>query len=263
MRSTALLARCLMIPTFVTLVCARLPNVIHQGRFWAEEGTVFYSNARKLPWLEAIFNSYAGYTNLAANLAGVLAFYLVPLKSAPYISTAFAAIVQTFPCILLCMSSEPWLRDWKVLAVALLIVLVQPASLEIWLSSIGSQCFLNLCVGLILMLQTESNIVKRLFQYMVLLLAPLSGPGGGFLLPFFIVRAWLEKSKLRAFQAAVLGFGTFVQIAFFVHKSDRSMSADLPLFLNAMFIKHIVVPFLGRVESTEICEFLHKCAMDS
>ena len=252
-----------MIPTYVALVCARMPNVIHQGRFWAEEGTVFYSNARKLPWLEATFNSYAGYTNLAANLAGVLAFHFANLKHAPYISTAFAGTIQTFPCLLICMSSEPWLRNWRVVAVAILIILVQPASLEIWLSSIGSQCFLNLSVGLILMLQPENNIFKRLFQYLILLMAPLSGPGGSFLLPFMIARAWMEKSKLRAFQAAVLTVGTLIQLVFFFHKSDRSMSAEWPLFLSAMFVKHLMVPVLGRVESSDFCAQLYAAAHDA
>jgi hypothetical protein len=256
------LARFLMVPTYVFLVCARMPNVIHQGRFWAEEGTVFYSNARKLPWLEATFNSYAGYTNLAANLAGVLAFHCSDLKHAPYVSTGFAATIQTLPCILLCMSSEPWLKTWRIVAVALLIMLVQPAALEIWLSSIGSQCFLNLSVGLILMLQPESHIFKRLFQYLVLLMAPLSGPGGSFLLPFMTARAWIDRSKLRAFQAAVLLIGTLIQLVFFYHKSDRSMTAEWPLFLSAMFVKHLMVPALGRLESQDFCVQLYKAAHD-
>jgi hypothetical protein len=226
--------------------------VIRQGRFWAEEGNVFFYNASRLSWNEAIFNSYAGYTNLAANLAGMGAFYLAPLRVAPYVSTLFAATVQTLPAALFAISSDSWIKTWHTLIVACLVVLVQPASQEIWLSSLGSQSFLNLSVGIILLLGCEQNLSKRLFQYFILSFAALSGPGASFLLPFFFARSYLERSYARLWQALALGLGSAAQLLLFYHKSDRALTVDMPLFLNAMYLKHFLVPFVGRIQSYEI-----------
>jgi hypothetical protein len=39
---------------FSFLVCARLPNAVIQGRFWAEEGRVYFSAAAEQHWFSAL-----------------------------------------------------------------------------------------------------------------------------------------------------------------------------------------------------------------
>jgi hypothetical protein len=238
---------------FAILVAVRIPS-IWQGRFWAEEGTIFFSHAWHTNWYQALLFSYGGYLNLAANLGGVLARHLVPIERACYVTSIFGLIVQTFPAAILCLSKERWLQTRPGLLSALLIVATLPMSQEIWLSSIGSQCHLNLCVALILSLDTTSAKI-RFFTGGTLVFAGLSGPGAVFLAPLFFARSWLEKSRARLIQAITLTLACALQFLAFYHpgerivnglgKSAQPVGIDPLLFLNICFEKHILGPFLG------------------
>jgi hypothetical protein len=249
--------RILYIFVFAAFTTIRIPSVLTSGRFWAEEGTVFFVNAWYQNWHNALFASYGGYMAICANLAGVLAKYLVPLEYACYVPTVFALVIQIMPAILLCTSKQAWLQDRKILITSLLLVVSMPFSYEVWLSSIGSQCHLNLCVILILALETTTGLVA-FFRYSLLLLAPLSGPGPIFLLPLFIARAVIERSKPRAIQAAVLGLASAVQIVLsFLYAQPRQLGTSLVVLINTIFLKHILEPLVGLVYPLHLTRHLH------
>ena len=236
---------------FTILVVARIPTIL-QGRFWAEEGIVFFKNGWDLPWYTALFWSHGGYLNITANFAGVLANYLVPMEKACYVTTTVALIVQMFPFVLICASNQPALQCRKYLVAAMLIVSTMPMTQEIWLSSIGSQCHLNLCVALILVLETRAGWVGW-FQKALLVLAPLSGPGSFALLPFFFLRAIIDRSPARALQGCILLAASAIQLLFFWHFGTRGpLGIDLPLLLNVFFVKHLIGPILGFQESLDV-----------
>src|ERR1700678_2186333 len=78
----------------VLLICARVPDVIRHGRFWAEEGRDFFRYAWEHPWYRALAHPYGGYLNLVANCGTILAHVLAPLKYAPYVTIAIALFFQ-------------------------------------------------------------------------------------------------------------------------------------------------------------------------
>jgi hypothetical protein len=247
-KKVALPEKVVWLIAFTVLVLVRMPNVL-LGRFWAEEGQVFFQNGWNMPWYKALFWSHGGYLNIAANLAGVLANYLAPLERACFVSTIFALVIQMFPFVLLCMSNQLWLQNRKFLLAAMLVIATMPMSQEIWLSSIGSQCHLNLCVALILVLETRGGMVGY-FHKALLFITPLTGPGSIALIPFFFLRAALDRSIERAIQGAILLFGAAIQLLFFWHFGSRgSIGIEMPLLLNVFFIKHMLGPFLGFEES--------------
>jgi succinate dehydrogenase hydrophobic anchor subunit len=244
---------------FALLVAIRIPKIL-DGRFWAEEGTIFFRHAWQVPWEQAILWSYGGYLNISANLAGILAAHLVPLEKACYVTSLFGLIVQTFPVILLCSSDLKWLQDRKTLICALLLIATPPLSQEIWLSCIGSQVHLTLCVALILALPTRTGL-SGWFQKLLLLVGPLSGPGSASLVPLFALRAWIDKSRQRFIQALILGTAAVIQFAFFFHPNERATLSATPttvlgidplLLLNVFFVKHMLAPCMGIIQTTEI-----------
>jgi hypothetical protein len=226
------------------LIVVRMPEILIRGRFWAEEGTVFFWNIRHLPWYEGLFFVWGGYLNIIANAASLLAQNLVPLDYAPYASTGLALLIQTCPAILLCSSRSNWLQDRRILIAALLIVATQPTAYEIWLSSIGSQCHLNLCTAIILAIDPMTGL-GGIFTNLLLLLAPLSGPGGSFLLPVFVGLAIIDRSKGRAIQALVLAIGAAIQFLHFVQFQARPFGVEIPLLLHIFYTKHLLEPLIG------------------
>ena len=142
--------RTLAVGIFILLVVVRIPAILTDGRFWAEEGVVYFHAAWHQSWLDALFTIHTGYLNLVASVATLLALHLVTLEQAPLVTTAVACGIQILPTIILATSRIPWLKRWPTFTIALLLLLIPAGDSEVWLNSITSQFHLALCVGLIL-----------------------------------------------------------------------------------------------------------------
>ena len=173
--------RILLIAGFAAFTVLRFPDVLRHGRFWAEEGLLFYANAWTLPWWQALFYQHVGYVSFIANAAGLLA-YLAPVKQAPYVSSGVALLMYCFAAALIVFAKDAWLQKRIVVFAALLLIATPPGTEEVWLNSINSQSVLIVCVGLILALEPRDGAFGA-FQKFLLLLAPLSSPGTWCLFP--------------------------------------------------------------------------------
>ena len=77
----------------VSLFFYRSPFIFLNGRFMAEEGSVYFANAYKFSFLYSFFfvDFKSGYLNLWANFSGIIA-NLFNLKFAPLVSNYLALI---------------------------------------------------------------------------------------------------------------------------------------------------------------------------
>ncbi len=233
-----------------------MPEVVLQGRFWAEEGSHFFVNAWEMPPLAALFAPFGGYLNLVANGATVLARWTLPLGYAPYGTIAVALLCQLVPPFVVMTATDGWLRPWRVRAAAVLLILFAANSDEIWLQTLHCQFELTLAAGLILALDPpalrSSASAARLLP---LALAPLCGPGAFALVPLFLLRAALERSAERIVQSAVITAASFVQIAaFFELAPGRSNAFHPVLYLCMVAVRHLAVPFLGMSHGQTIAD---------
>jgi hypothetical protein len=233
-------------------ICCKMPEIVIKGRFWAEEGTVFFGNAWTMPPLHALFLSYFGYLNLIANAATLAARWLMPLSCAPYLTIGVALAIQLCPPLLLLSARDAWLRPAPVRAGGLLLLLLIPNSDEIWLQTLHCQFVLAVCGGLILALDAEGGKTRWL-KYGLLFLAPLCGLVVIALLPLFFLRAALDRSWERFSQSAVLATGSAIQLILFFHiVSRRTYTLDPQIFLSVVTVRHLAGPFLG----TEVAGFV-------
>ncbi|HEY4252868.1 MAG TPA: hypothetical protein VGM87_16785 [Roseomonas sp.] len=231
-----------------------MPHIL-RGRFWAEDG-LFLLDAWTRPFLDAMTTPHTGYFNIVASLAAQAAT-LMPLQYAPVASCAVALAFQTLPALLLVLSAIPWLQRPSHLLIALLVVATLPSSEEVWINSITSQYHLILCGGIILADRVHTGRV-RFLHGLILGLAPLSGPGSAFLIPLFLARACIDRSRGRLIQAAILGLCAIPQIAsiFINLEANRNFGIDPELLLLIIYAKHIVSPLLGRAHSVDIASDL-------
>ncbi|AMN41719.1 hypothetical protein [Rhodoplanes sp. Z2-YC6860] len=238
--------RALFLLVVALAIGARIPKVWTEGRFWAEEGTVFFRRAWDLPWWQALFAPHANYLNIAGNAATLLAAHLTSLRGAPYVTATVAVLIQCLPVLLLVMSRDKWLQSrWVVWAAALVVVLA-PVPEEVWANSTTSYNHLALCAAVILAIETQSGVMG-VVHGCLLLLAALSGPASWILVPLFALRAVPERSKARALQGLVLLAGAIIQIAFFTTLGQRDIGTSPSVIGAIVLAKHILVPFLGHV----------------
>jgi len=248
--------RWLLLAGFVLLTIWRMPAVIFEGRFWAEEATVFYVHAATTPWRQALFYSYAGYMNLGANAPAVAARHLVPIDHAPRITLVFAFAAQLCPALLLVTSHAAWLRSRLALAASLLLLVAAPSSEEVWLNTLHSQFHLGLCVALILALEIEPG-GRELFRRILLFLAPLYGLVAVISLSLFAVRAFVDRSRDRLIQTVVLASGSAIQLLFFYHSNPARQTLNIKLIPGTIFAKNIMLPFLSFDASRPVATWLH------
>ena len=232
-----------------------MPQIIIAGRFWAEEGEVFFRRAWDLPPSRALFASFGGYLNLVANAAPLLARWTLPLALAPYLTIAVGLLFQLCPPLLLLTARDSWLQTRHVRVAALLLVLLVPAAEEIWLQTLHCQFELTLCCAIILALDVTAGKIA-LLRLGFLALAPLCGPTAIALLPLFVLRAIIDRSRGRAIQTAILGAGAAIQLLLFFHAVRTRGYVLNPVVLLCVFtVRHLELPFLGA-EHAEIAATL-------
>lgn len=235
----------LILLLYAIAICCKMPQIVIKGRFWAEEGAIFYHNAWISTPLCALFISYGGYLNLIANAATLAARWLMPLTLAPYFTICTALVIQLCPPLLLLTAHDAWLRPAPVRAAGLLLLLLVPAADEIWLQTLHCQFELALCCGLILALNAEGG-GRRWLKYGLLFLAPLCGLAPIALLPLYCVRAMVDRCRERLLQSAALAVGSAIQLILFFHVvSRRAHGVDPAVLLSVVTVRHLAIPFLG------------------
>jgi len=242
--------RIILLTVFALLVCIRMPEIVLKGRFWAEEGRFFFHDALVMSPLQALLAPIGGYLNLVANASTLAARWLMPLRLAPYFTIVVALAFQLLPPLLLLTARDAWLQRLRIRLSGLLLLLLVPASEEIWLQTLHCQFELTLSCAIILALETASGRIlssgRSLGQAAILLLAPLCGPGAIVLVPLFLARAVLDRSLSRLIQAFVLSAGSAVQLLlFFQAVPGRGYKLEPVILLCVFAIRHLAVPFLG------------------
>ena len=231
------------------LIFVRVPAIFLQGRFWAEEGFIYFSKAFSSSAFDALFSvgQRVGYYSLVNSLSGLLASRLVSLENAPKVTAFIAFLIQLIPILLIVYGNIPGFRSLLAKAGASLLVLFMPPNHEIFLVSVNSQFHLSLAAGLILISQ-DSGTKMRAFKYGALLLAGLSGTLSLFLLPFYWIAGWIEKKPERLIQILILtlcaAIEGFIMISS-LSSGERHFAMNGDIFLCAVFTKSLLLPWLG------------------
>ncbi len=246
-----------LLALFAALVLLRMPGIL-AGRFWAEEGVVYFANALTQPWYAAWFAVFAGYLNLACGLCTWIASQF-GLAAAPRVTVALALLLQCLPAYVLLTHDFPW-RGRRLASAAVIILAALPPMMgEVWLNTVTSQFQLSLFAALLLGSRPPSAPALRALDHTALVLAALSGPGAVMLAPLFIARAMrFVRTRDAALQAAILTAGCAIQIAvILLHPgTPRGGSMTVAQVLAAIDLHTIVLCFVGAVPAQQFATWV-------
>lgn len=234
-----------LLALYVLLVALRYPWLLLHGRLWAEEGPVYLRGAWLNSFPSALFAAHIGYYALWPNCSALFAARILPLRFAALGMTWCAFLVQILAGYLI-VECETF-STIKTKMLALLVLLLAAPSFEVWLNTINSQFYLAVCAVIVFLSRADRHRIQR---NVVLALAAFTGPMTAFLTPFFLLRAFLLKTKGAALQAGVLTTCAFVQVAAVLesmHAGARQInfkpSGAAPEFL----VEYIAIPFFSTV----------------
>jgi hypothetical protein len=164
---------------------------------------------------------------------------------------------QLIPAFLVLTGEARWLGGKRRRALMLLALAVPPATEEVLLNAMHVQFHLALAVALILALDAPRTRGRKILTGMILLFAPLCGPGAIVFLPLLVLRALVERHPGRIVQVGLLGFGSALQLGFFYGQSPmRGLELPALHILAAMGMRFLVLPFTGKAGPNQLIELI-------
>jgi hypothetical protein len=190
----------------------RTPRALIHGYLYAEEGTVYLRYAWDAPVLHALLAPHQSYYSLYANVCGVLAARAFPLEWAGFF-LAWSGLAIQLLLVYLLVQCERFV-GFKEKALAVAVCLLTVPTMSVVLSTINAQFFLAIATAIILI--SDAERLKSL-RAAIILFAGFNGVTSCILLPFFLLRTWMERTRARLVQAALLSVATLTQALVVLH----------------------------------------------
>jgi hypothetical protein len=237
----------------IFVVYLRLPELLTEPRFWAEEGTSYFSFAYSHHWLINLLSPQYGYNTLYNSIATSLAT-IVPLEYAPFVTTYLAFIVQVSVSSAVIWWDIPILDSlFKKFVIAIFIQILAYA--RIWVTTIGVQYWL--CILSFLILLYNHNACTRKVSVLhncLLVLNGLTGILSCVLLPAFALKYLKTKSRQVMIHTAILSVCLLVQVSVFCYAlaskapglERRFLDCNLTYMLSKLVTFEFSVPFFGQ-----------------
>jgi hypothetical protein len=234
----------------VALILSRDTSLLTDPRFFCEEGSVYFPYA----WSHSVFDTLRftsqGYYALAHNLCALAAARMVPLESAPLVTTLTGGFFQLIPFVIVLSSPAPvWARPWRK-ALGCAVMLSARVSDEIWLMSLCVHFHLALAAALLLLEPTPALGRRRGSLAMaVLVLAGLTTPLPCLLTPFFALKWHLERTVWSKRWCVGIGLAATAQAMVVLNYVGAATHRFEPLslsdFVAILLVKCFVLPTVG------------------
>jgi hypothetical protein len=198
-----LLHQLIVLGVLLLAAISRAPYLLTRGRFYAEEGSIYFPHMRGGSiWFVAKSVGYIyGFLNGSAWLAA-----RVPIEHAPLVTAWLSlALVMTMAWAALALPSDLLPNAGARLAAAVLLVVGPVAVPVVWLNATNAQVYLGVLAVLFLFLDVP-RLTRVRFGIVVglLALAGLSGLYAVALAPLFVVLAFRDRIGRRIALAAVV-----------------------------------------------------------
>lgn len=247
----------------VFILFLRSPEIILKGRFWGEEGTVYFKYAYEHSALQTLFfiDFRCGYYYLSAIISALLSS-LASLEYAPFIST-FCSFLITVLIIYSIYFTPSHLLKNKFLKIIFCLYLVIGSQVvaEVYCNSINTQVYWGIFGVLALFFDDEALVRDESKKYLpkqnflngMLVFACLSGLYCIILFPFFIFKYFLQRDQhtLKQIKCMTIPFifqaGLVIYAKLFQNLASSKMNLDMFNFESIIYsLRHqFIQPLFG------------------
>lgn len=239
------------------LVFYRSPYIFLTGRFVAEEGSFWFSNAFSFGAFNGLTQLYAGsgYFNLWANLSSVVALML-PLEYAPLGTVYMALLVQLYLyCFIIFSDSYFFNNKTDRIILSLIVLITPPMVASVWLNTLVSQVYFSILTILIFFQKEFTKNLMNSLSPVILFISCMSSIIPCIFFPFFILKYLRDKTKPNLINLIVMSIPTILQSIIFLYvklSGIEKLLADGPRYILSLtkivsyLYNAIVKTFLGR-----------------
>ena len=246
----------ILIITVLIICFYRSPYIFLNGRFLAEDGSFYFSNAYSYGPLKGITQMYFGtqYFALWSNISSVIAS-LFPLELAPLITIYMAFLVQFYLYVFIVFGKSKFLKTKLDKIIGVLIVIVTPPMVPaVWLATNVSQVYFAIITILIFFQEEVFKCIYNKFSPLIILISSFSSLLPCFLSPFFILKYLKKRNRFNFLNCLCICLGTFFQSVLFIYIKISGLESlsDGPRYILSLekllnYTYNVVVKsFLGR-----------------
>lgn len=239
----------------------RTQDAFTNPQFWAEDATVFYTQAVELGF-QSIVTPYAGYLHTIQRVfSSVFNEVNFPLKFMPLLYNITSWFVICFSVCLI--SSLPFnLSKLTKVAIALALVLA-PVGSEIFSNLTNIQWVAAVLLTCLFLVKGFSSYTKisRLAIYLLIFFLGLTGPFVILLLPLIFLRLYYYKDLSRNMTVYLVWLFTFIVQGVLIATTPRglsqgSISLELDKWAEAFFGNFMGGYFIALGNTTSLVMFL-------
>ncbi len=240
----------------VAVFLLRRPDIVTNAQFWAEDGAVWYHDARAMG-PGALLVPHTGYLQTISRLVFGAAT-LLPLLWVPLFANLIGIAIRALTLAFLFTSRFEWIGTGPRLVIATY-VLLMPGLSEVHANITNTQWYLALYLLMVLVAAPAAGFWWKLHDFVALIVSGLSGPFVIFLLPTYLIKLIGEAEPGAALRTrlrrAVTPFAVVMLLLALLQAGLILRTADdtrFPAPLGASFlglahitVSRIFVGFLG------------------
>lgn len=244
--------------TYLLLSSIKMRDYLTTGRFWAEEGAIFYAEIVQRDLLGGILFIFNSHLELCTNII-VYFSTLVDIKYAPLITTYLSFGAQFIPIYFIIKYRTALRLSHANLLLLLVIAVGLPQASEVWANSINLHFHFSWLVALIAAIKISEGPPKWLSR-LLLIMAGLSGVPPNFLTPVFAYQAIVTKERERWLQFSILLSTSLIQVCLLLfndfESGKRNILEDPYALWLAPIAQSVFSPLFGFTVGDQLANIL-------
>lgn len=236
----------------ILIIFYRSPYILLEGRFLAEEGSIWYRNVFLNGPIDSLIfiSNFSGYFHLWMNISSSFSWF-VPIEYAPLVTVYFAFFLLLYIFIYILNSESALFPNNASKYVGCMIVLFSPVmTAEVWLNSLNAMSYFGVLGFLIIFENNQVSRFKKINPFVVGI-SGLSGLYACILAPIYYVKYYKTKNKIDLINFFIISTcATFQFIIIAYSKLSNEIASERFFITNEKFINFIynaiLKPFFGR-----------------
>jgi len=177
----------------------RRPEALLNAQFWAEDATIWFTQAFNQGFFSPLFSPQDGYFQTISRLTMGIAS-LFPLEMAPFVSNFIGLIIRSLPVCFLFTPRMGWVGTKEKLVISAYYLLM-PGIWEVHPNITNAHWYLSLYLCMVIAANIPNGLLAKSHDMIVLIIAGLSGPFIVFIAPFYGLK-YLAESNYNLIKAA-------------------------------------------------------------
>ena len=240
--------------TFIAILYLRSPELLNYGRYFAEEGSIFWSYSLRHGYLDTLFfvDIMTGYFSFNTNIQILITKFL-NLNLGPIFTTWSSLFIGLMPSLVFFKLNEHILEEKKLLLQSFILLTLPSLNfLEVFANSINSKTYLGVTTFIILNYGLKNKRYLKI-QNLIIFIGFLSSYYSLILLPAFFIKGIYDKNKniIPILTSGIVASFVHVNILFFSLSNnllyeDKFQSKGSLNYIFEVFNGSILINLVGE-----------------